>query len=62
MKIVVTIQKPTKTTHYEEPEKHIFNGNYALEMMLIKISEKYFGSKVSAKIEDLLKSRINGGN
>jgi len=35
-----------------------FTGNYAIEIMLIKTSEKFFGCKVSQTIEDLLKNRI----
>lgn len=43
---------------YNIPSEYIFRDNYAIETMLIKISEIYFGRKVSLKIEDLLKSRI----
>lgn len=43
---------------YNKPSEYIFKDNYAVETMLKKISEIYFGKKVSLKIEDLLKERI----
>lgn len=59
MKLKLTIFSPhTKNGKLNEPEKFEFNGNYAIETLLIKISEKYFGIKVSRAIEDLLKSRM----
>jgi hypothetical protein len=61
MKLKLTIFSPhTKNGKMNEPEQFEFNGNYAIETMLIKISEKYFGLKVSRAIEDLLKTRIGG--
>jgi hypothetical protein len=58
MRIQVSIFSPHNKQHGAEPEKLTFIGNYAIEQLLIKISEKYFGSKVSEKIENLLKTRI----
>ena len=46
---------------YNKPTEYIFRDNYAVETMLKKISEIYFGKKVSLKIEDLLKERIIDG-
>lgn len=40
------------------PSKHIFKSNYAIETMLVKITEIYFGKEASLKIEDLLKLRL----
>lgn len=58
MKIILKIFTPNKKEYGHEPERMEFNGNYAIETMIIKISEKYFGVKVSRKIEDMLKDRI----
>ena len=58
IKIKLTIFNPQKKNHYSEPDVMEFNGNYAIEIMLIKVSEKFFGCKVSRIIEDLLKNRI----
>ena len=60
MKIKLSIFTPNKKDKGYEPDKFEFTGNYAVETMLIKVSEKFFGSKVSVAIEDLLKSRIKG--
>lgn len=43
---------------YNKPSEYIFKDNYAIETMLIKISEIYFGKEISLRIEDLLKKRI----
>lgn len=57
MKIKLLIFTPNKKEHGYEPERFNFEGNYAIETMLIKISEKFFGCKISKAIEDLLKER-----
>ena len=59
MKIKVTIFTPNKKQYGAEPEIFNFSGNYAFETMLIKMSEKYFGTEISRKIESLLKSRVD---
>jgi hypothetical protein len=58
MKIQVTIFSPNKKGMRNEPEKFEYNGNYAIETMIIKTAEKYFGKKISDKIEYLLRTRI----
>jgi hypothetical protein len=58
MKIKVTIFNPAKKHFGTQPEQLEFTGNYAIETMLIKIAEKFFGSKVSEQIEELLKTRV----
>jgi len=58
MKIKLIIFNPRNKNNYVEPDTMDFNGNYAIEFLLIKVSEKFFGSKVSAQIEELLKNRI----
>lgn len=58
MKIKLIIFNPHKKIGYTEPDTMEFNGNYAIEFLLIKVSEKFFGSKVSVQIEELLKNRI----
>jgi hypothetical protein len=35
-----------------------YHGNYALEIMLFRISEIYFGKEISEKIEIIIKRRI----
>lgn len=60
MKIHLTIFTPNKKQIGYSPEKFIYNGNYALETMIIKITEKYFGLTIARKIEDLLNNRLNG--
>jgi len=57
MKIKVIFFRPFKKNEYPEHEKIEFNGNYAIETMLIKISEQFFGLKISRQIEELLKNR-----
>lgn len=42
-------------TNKEEPYKLELSGNWALETMILKLSEKYFGNKCKEKMEDLLK-------
>lgn len=44
--------------NYTKPTKYFFKGNYAIEQLLLKISEIYFGTKIKNQIEDLLKTRI----
>lgn len=58
MKIKLIIFPPLIKNKFVEPEKFEFKGNYAIETLLIKISEKYFGVKISRKIEDLLKTKL----
>ena len=56
MKIKVTFFTPNKKERGYEPEEFIYSGNYAIETMLIKTAEKFFGTEVSKKIESLLKT------
>lgn len=58
MRIEVKFFTPNKKEFGREPERMIFIGNYAIETMIIKIAEKYFGKGISDKIEMLLKNRI----
>jgi len=58
MFIELTILDGKRTKNYTKATKYFFKGNYAIEQLLLKISEIYFGSKVKAEIEDLLKMRI----
>lgn len=44
--------------NYTKPTKYFFKGNYAIEQLLLKISEIYFGTKIRNQVEDLLKARI----
>lgn len=61
MKIKLTIFNPAKKRngkHGVEPDIYEYKGNYALETMIIKIIEEYFGPKISDSVEALLKVRI----
>lgn len=44
--------------NYTKPTRFSFKGNYAIEQLLLKVAETYFGSKIKSQIEDLLKSRL----
>jgi hypothetical protein len=44
--------------NYTKPTKYFFKGNYAIEELLLKVSEVYFGSKIKNQVEDLLTVRI----
>ena len=48
-----------RRVEYNKPNEYIFKDNYAIETMLIKITEIYFGKEISLRIEDLLKKRID---
>lgn len=37
---------------------HEFKGNYALELMILTVVERYFGREIRLKVESLLKSKI----
>lgn len=39
--------------------EHIFKGNYALEFMFFRLSELYYGQKVSLEIESVIKRRLD---
>jgi hypothetical protein len=39
--------------------EHIFKGNYALEFMFFRLSEMYYGQKVSLEIESVIKRRLD---
>jgi len=58
MRIEIKFFNPNKKQHGNAPERFLYAGNYAVETMLIRISEIYFGKKVSDSIEALLKTRI----
>ena len=55
MKIHLTIFTPKNGS----PEKVEYTGNYAVETMLIKTTEKYFGKRISEKLENILKTRVD---
>lgn len=40
----------------------VYKGNYALETMLFKVTEKFFGVNIRIKLEDLLKTRKENNN
>ena len=61
MKIKISFFTPHKKFGKSEPDVMNFEGNYAIETMLIKVTEKFFGTKIALQVESLLKSRINNG-
>jgi hypothetical protein len=42
---------------YEKPLVLIFHGNYALELMIQKLLEKYYGQEVTIKVISILSGR-----
>jgi hypothetical protein len=44
---------------YVKPIEYEFHGNYALEIMFFRLSEIYFGEKISLKIESIIKERLD---
>ena len=42
-----------------EPYKLDISGKFAIETLLIKLVEKYFGTEIKNKFEDLIKERSN---
>jgi len=41
-----------------KPIEYEFHGNYALELLFFRLSEKYYGKNVSLKIESIIKERL----
>jgi hypothetical protein len=42
----------------KEPLKLEFHGNYAIEIMIFKVSERYFGVLISDKIKTIIQGSI----
>lgn len=61
MRIKLTLFIPNKKDRGYEPEIMNFKGNYAIETLLIKVAEKFFGCKVSRQIEDILRTKKEDG-
>jgi hypothetical protein len=40
------------------PETNIFHGNYALELMLVKILVKHYGGKITKEVLKILNRKI----
>lgn len=58
MKIKAIFFEHSQKHGTKEPFTMEFSGNYAIETLLIKVSERFFGSDIAEKIEKLLKSKI----
>lgn len=43
---------------YQKPIEYEYHGNYALEIMIFRITEIYFGEKISKQIEEIIQGRI----
>jgi hypothetical protein len=58
-KVTKPIKKPSKKQQETVmPVEYEFHGNYALEFMFFRLSEIYYGQKVSLKIESVIKERL----
>jgi hypothetical protein len=58
MDIKLSILDKPKNGEYKKPMLYEYHGNYALEIMIFRISEIYFGIVVSKKIEEIINRRI----
>jgi hypothetical protein len=58
MDIKISILEKRIKGKYINPIILEFHGNFALEIMFQKISEKYFGNEVSLLIQKILTGRI----
>ena len=51
MRIFLTIY----SNNQKVPEKMDFKGSFAVETLLIKVTERYFGTGIALRLEDMLK-------
>jgi hypothetical protein len=58
MDIKVKILDKKVKGQFIKPVEYEFHGNYALEFMFFRLSEIYYGQKVSLKIESVIKERL----
>jgi hypothetical protein len=58
MDIKVKILDKKVKGNYVKPVEYEFHGNYALEFMFFRLSEIYFGQKVSLEIESVIKKKL----
>lgn len=58
MEIKLKILDKKQKGKYLKPIEYNFNGNYALEIMFFRLSEIYFGQKISLEIERIIKKEI----
>lgn len=58
MDIKVKILDKRIKGQFIKPIEYEFHGNYALELMFFRLSEVYYGQKVSLEIESVIKRRI----
>ncbi len=62
IKLTIRDGKQNKSGYTNHPTEYIYKGNYAIEQMLIRQTEIYFGVKVSSQLEEILKTRITNGD
>jgi hypothetical protein len=58
MDIKVKILDKRVKNQFIKPIEYEFHGNWALELMFIRLSEIYYGEKISLEIESTIKRRI----
>jgi hypothetical protein len=58
MDIKVKILDKRIKGQFVRPIEYEFHGNYALEFMFFRLSEVYYGQKVSLEIESVIKRRL----
>jgi hypothetical protein len=58
MDIKVKILDKKIKGHFVKPVEYEFHGNYALEFMFFRLSEIYYGQKVSLEIESVIKKKL----
>ena len=59
MDIKIKILDKKVKGQYIKPIEYEFHGNYPLEIMFFRLSEIYFGEKISLKIESIIKERLD---
>lgn len=58
MDIKLSILEKHAKGEYVKPIEYEYHGNYALEIMIFRLTEIYFGEKISKQIEEIIKRRI----
>jgi len=59
MDIKVYILEKKVKGQYIKPVEYDFKGNYAIELMFFRLSDIYFGKKISLEIESAIKKRLD---
>lgn len=57
MKIKIILFAHDRKTNAYESERYEFTGDWALETMIEKLLEKFYGTKISSKVMSYLRER-----